>query len=83
MAEDIHSYLACYSNHTEIPILPPVRSIFLNRIIPVQTLTQINQSGLHIYWFILLNTVTQMAGFTSHISPEYVIYSPHSSTDHI
>ena len=62
---------------------PPERSIFLNRIIPVQTLTQINQSGLHIYWFILLNIITQMAGFTSHISPEYVLYSPHSSTDHI
>ena len=62
---------------------PPERSIFLNRIIPVQTLAQLNQSGLHIYWFILLNIITQMADFTSHISPEYVLYSPHNSTDHI
>ena len=35
-----------------------ITPIFLNRIIPVQTLTRINQSGLHIYWFILLNTIT-------------------------
>ena len=29
------------------------KPIFLNRMLPVQTLTQINQSGLYIYWFIL------------------------------
>ena len=71
-------------------IFPPERSIFLNRMInsthPVQitcSITQIHQSGLHIYGFILLLLITQTAGFTSQMSPEYVLYSLDRSTDHI
>ena len=52
-------------------------------MIPVQTLMQINQSGLYIYWFILLNMISHMDSCTSQFSSKYVPYSLHRSTDHI
>ena len=71
-------------------IFPPEMSIFLNRMINqhIQSRSyaqsrKSHQSGLHICGFILLILITQTAGFTSQMSPEYVLYSLDKSTDHV